>query len=326
MAIDPSAEYPGQVATGDAGYPLGKARNEISDGDGTGTPLEALWVMDLWGWQQDLLDRAGIAPSGDPDEVGASDYMDAFDALYPAIGRMNTAESDIDALEARLDIAEPEIDALQAKFPTSTDHAAARYNGTTGTLQDSVVIIDDAGAVSGVSTLTATADLVAGDDVIATDRFLYAAAKTGHIDVALTPQTAGWSGGNGTPLIATSLAAVAVLPFTLPFGVTITAIDVVVDPASSRTGSNRMQAALHVRTTTYSGGASSTGTATTMDAFEPGGSTGQNQIQCTGSYAHADLGATGKLLAVQVTAGTGGSTGDEIWGARVTYTYPGPLT
>lgn len=82
MAIDPSAEYPGQIITGLPGYPLGKAVNVAVSGDGTGTPLEAKWVSDLFGWEQALLAAAGITPSGDPDEVGASDYLDALEALF----------------------------------------------------------------------------------------------------------------------------------------------------------------------------------------------------------------------------------------------------
>jgi hypothetical protein len=80
MALDPSTRYPSQTDA-DAGYPLGKARNAGSFQDGTGTPLERDWVNDLWGFEQALLDAAGISPSGDPDEVGASQYLDAVEAI-----------------------------------------------------------------------------------------------------------------------------------------------------------------------------------------------------------------------------------------------------
>jgi hypothetical protein len=79
MAIDPSAEYPGQIDTTDAaGYPLGKAQNVAAAGDGTGTPLEQAWLNDLWGFLQALLAEVGEAPSGTPDRVGASQYLDAI--------------------------------------------------------------------------------------------------------------------------------------------------------------------------------------------------------------------------------------------------------
>lgn len=79
MAIDPSAEYGAQVDTSDpTGYPQGQARNISSPGDGTGTPLERKWVSDLWGFEQALLAAAGLTPSGTPDKVGASQYLEAL--------------------------------------------------------------------------------------------------------------------------------------------------------------------------------------------------------------------------------------------------------
>lgn len=171
MAIDPSTAYAGQIITDDPGWPYGKARNEIIDGDGTGTPLEAEWVADLFGWQQALLDAASITPSGDPDKVGDSQYLDALQALFPAIGRMTTAEADIDALEAS-----------RVTGPASaTDNAIARYDGTTGKLvQSSGVLIEDdnditgvkdltmSGALSGATSIVVTGDITAGDDLVAT--------------------------------------------------------------------------------------------------------------------------------------------------------------
>lgn len=80
MAIIPSAIYPAQVDS-DGAYPLGKARNSGSHQDGTGTPLEKRWVNDLWGFQQALLAAARLTASGTPDEVGASQYLDAVRAV-----------------------------------------------------------------------------------------------------------------------------------------------------------------------------------------------------------------------------------------------------
>lgn len=76
MALIPSSRYPAQTDVA-AEYPQGKARNASTFQDGTGTPLERDWVNDLWGFLQSLLEAAGVSPSGDPDEVGASDYLDA---------------------------------------------------------------------------------------------------------------------------------------------------------------------------------------------------------------------------------------------------------
>lgn len=84
MALVPSVRYSGQVETGDAGYPQGKARNAGAYQDGTGTPLEKDWLNDVWGFLQALLDRARITPSGSADRVGASQYLDAVQAVARA--------------------------------------------------------------------------------------------------------------------------------------------------------------------------------------------------------------------------------------------------
>jgi len=79
MAIDPSTEYPGQIDTSDpSGYPYGKPRDDITDDDGTGTPLQDRWLSDVFGLQQALLEESGIVPSGTPDKVGASQYLEAL--------------------------------------------------------------------------------------------------------------------------------------------------------------------------------------------------------------------------------------------------------
>lgn len=78
MALEPQARYAPQIDAGDPGYPLGKARNVSVSGAGDGTPWERDLVNDLFGFQQALLDQAGASPSGMPDEVGASQYLDAI--------------------------------------------------------------------------------------------------------------------------------------------------------------------------------------------------------------------------------------------------------
>lgn len=83
MAIRPSAKYPGQIDT-DPNYPFGKARNVTISGDGTGTPLEKDWLNDLFGFEQALLDAAGLSPSGTPDSCAASQYLQALRALISA--------------------------------------------------------------------------------------------------------------------------------------------------------------------------------------------------------------------------------------------------
>ncbi len=81
MAAIPSALYGAQVDTSDPAFPLGKARNDTVPGDGTGTPGDKKWVNDIWGFQQALLAAASITASGDPDKVGASQYLEAVRAV-----------------------------------------------------------------------------------------------------------------------------------------------------------------------------------------------------------------------------------------------------
>jgi hypothetical protein len=81
MALIPANSYPGQIVTPGGSYPLGKARNEVVEGDGSGTPLEQDWLNDLFGFEQALLAAAGITASGAPDQVGASQYLAAVQSL-----------------------------------------------------------------------------------------------------------------------------------------------------------------------------------------------------------------------------------------------------
>lgn len=88
MALNPAARYPSQIATGDGGYPLGKARDVSVAGDGTGTPLEKDWLNDIWGFFQSLLVETAIAASGTPDKVGfgLSQYLQAIQTLVNRVG------------------------------------------------------------------------------------------------------------------------------------------------------------------------------------------------------------------------------------------------
>ena len=84
MALDPSTEFPGQITAPSAAYPYGSARNVTSPGDNLGTPFTARLLNDVFGFQQALLDAAAITPSGDPDEVGSSQYLAALSAIISA--------------------------------------------------------------------------------------------------------------------------------------------------------------------------------------------------------------------------------------------------
>ena len=92
MALKPVDNFPGQIAPADAEYPYGKARDVAAPGDNLGTPYNALKINDDFGFHQALLDAAGITPSGVPDKVGASQYLDAINALIAnAVGALQEA-------------------------------------------------------------------------------------------------------------------------------------------------------------------------------------------------------------------------------------------
>lgn len=78
MAINPETEFVGKIAPATTEFPYGSARDITLTGDGAGTPWKAVLVNDIFGMQQELLVEAGIVPSGTPDEVGDSQYVDAM--------------------------------------------------------------------------------------------------------------------------------------------------------------------------------------------------------------------------------------------------------
>jgi hypothetical protein len=81
MAISPKNRYnANQIDASDtSGYPEGKAKNISGLGNTDGTPWEEDLTNDIFGFQQAILAAGGnVVPSGVPDKVGASQYMDAI--------------------------------------------------------------------------------------------------------------------------------------------------------------------------------------------------------------------------------------------------------
>lgn len=77
MAIIPANEYV-NTNPASAPYPYGSAKNVSNPVSGTdGTPLEEKWMNDWFGFAAALLKKSGIVPSGSPDQVGNSDYLEA---------------------------------------------------------------------------------------------------------------------------------------------------------------------------------------------------------------------------------------------------------
>lgn len=84
MAINPLTAFPTKIDSGDpSGYPFGKAQDVTTPGDGTGTPWVAQLLNDVLGFQQALLKEPStpLVPSGTPDKVGASQYLDALKTI-----------------------------------------------------------------------------------------------------------------------------------------------------------------------------------------------------------------------------------------------------
>lgn len=82
MALKPDTNFAGKINPATSAYPYGSARNVTTQDDGTGTPFIDLLINDNFGWQQALLDEAGIVPSGSPDSKTTSQYLDAWKSLF----------------------------------------------------------------------------------------------------------------------------------------------------------------------------------------------------------------------------------------------------
>jgi len=74
--------YPAQTNTSDGDFPNGKAQNDVTEGDGQGTPLEKTWVNDWLGGREKLMHDADIAFNGNIDDQSAAQLVDALDKLY----------------------------------------------------------------------------------------------------------------------------------------------------------------------------------------------------------------------------------------------------
>lgn len=88
MALKPDTNFAGKINPATAAYPYGSARNVTTQDDGTGTPFIDLLINDNFGWQQALLDEAGIVPSGSPDSKTTSQYMQAFKKVLAFSGQL----------------------------------------------------------------------------------------------------------------------------------------------------------------------------------------------------------------------------------------------
>lgn len=131
MAISPEQQYPDKTTPASLDYPQGQARNVTTPGDGTGTPLEQAWVNDLFGFEQALLDEAGIAPSGVPDTARNSQYLDAMKGIFADNQDLAGIMNRLHDLENRVyeDTAINQLIYVDQHFETSAQVAAYKGYG-----------------------------------------------------------------------------------------------------------------------------------------------------------------------------------------------------
>jgi len=90
--------YPARTSSSDPGFPSGKAVDAIAEG--SGTPVTAAWVNDLWGAFQAILDDAGTSANATAEKVGSSQVLDAIKTIisgrasriYSTVASLRTAE------------------------------------------------------------------------------------------------------------------------------------------------------------------------------------------------------------------------------------------
>ncbi|MGH9928348.1 MAG: hypothetical protein ACREA9_03860, partial [Pyrinomonadaceae bacterium] len=84
MALDLPARYPGRFDPASVDYPQGSFKNRTAPGALDGSYLEKDWANDKEGFFQSLMDEASLSPNGLVDKVGASQYLDALQAIIAA--------------------------------------------------------------------------------------------------------------------------------------------------------------------------------------------------------------------------------------------------
>lgn len=78
MAIKPNDKFPANTNAPGAGYTYGSARNIVTPGDNTGTPLDEFILNDIWGLFQALLKSSGVFASGTPETEDRSQYYESI--------------------------------------------------------------------------------------------------------------------------------------------------------------------------------------------------------------------------------------------------------
>lgn len=197
MAIDLLAQYPGKVNPVVPAWPYGEPRNITAPGDGLGTPWEAALAKDIVGLQQALLKSGGIVPSGTPDEVGTSQYLQTIIAL--ASGRAFTYDESGVADAYVLDIRTNQqfsgnlFDGLLVTFTPVNGNAGAStldYDGTIDNIlrQDGTTVLTGGELPAGIETtlkFNGTNWVLASDTITDIHTFSSVGAASDSADAAI---------------------------------------------------------------------------------------------------------------------------------------------
>lgn len=100
MALQRDAEYPGRFEAPTPEQPQGAFKNRTSSTSNDGSFIEKKWLNDWSGFFSSLLASQGVSPDGEVDEVGASQYFDAFIAEIASQNNVSKFESSQQAIVA----------------------------------------------------------------------------------------------------------------------------------------------------------------------------------------------------------------------------------
>lgn len=90
MAVNLNSSFASNSDAPTTAYPLGVPRNVSAPGAGDGTPWHATLIQDYMGLLQSLLSVTGITASNSPDQLGASQYLQALNTLMLGQAHMYT--------------------------------------------------------------------------------------------------------------------------------------------------------------------------------------------------------------------------------------------
>ena len=212
---------------------------------------------------------------------------------------------------------------------SATDNGVVRVDGTTGKMvQDSHTTIDDSGDVR----INNGGNLFLNDgngtvSLAGTGTFDYTGGRAQTTFVAMTHFKIGsfTIDDSGIVTISSNFGSIfGEIGQILPDGAVVTAIKVVVNPGTARSGSNRMIVIARHRTTTF-GASPSIGGSTAVGTDTRDDTTTNLQTISLGTISETIDKSNGKGLWVTITGGSdAGTNADTVHGLQISWTDPGP--